>query len=194
MKNKKVIIAVSLTIILIILCIIPIITFADTKIEESLATSLETSENQIDAKLEAEKKQFETDVKNGKIKSEPSASTVLTAEEQKAEKEIKDKEDKTEKEAKEKEVKIKDIIGKFHKKDLEVAITKIQNEAANGIMNGSTVPEGQVELYNLILDTLQKEKLTQDEANILKEFMDEQYVNIQNNTQLKDKFDQIMKQ
>lgn len=184
-KNKKIIIAV----IIALLIIIPISTLAITGITILPRTDKETieEENKKDnERLLEEKAKWEEEHKND-INMKQSSSTFSSEEKAVFEEE--------EKELKEKEDKIKNVMNKYHKEEFEQILQDIANSPNfQGVIenkNDYIAPE-EIELYKIVMQTLEEENLSDEDSKILKDFLEQQIYTINKNNELKIRADKIL--
>ncbi len=184
-KNKKIIIAV----IIALLIIIPISTLAITGITILPRTDKETieEENKKDnERLLEEKAKWEEEHKND-INMKQSSSTFSSEEKAVFEEE--------EKELKEKEDKIKNVMNKYHKEEFEQILQDIANSPNfQGVIenkNDYIAPE-EIKLYEIVIQTIEEENLSNEDKEVLRGFIEQQKDTIDKNNELKARADRIL--
>lgn len=173
--NRKIIICLLVLIVLAV----PIVIFASNKLETPIY--VEPSDEEIEQILISRKQQFLKDFENGAIDTPITYSSISSSE-------IEENE-KIQVESKEEENLISSIINKFYPTELNIILQKMNNE---NMIYYNSVSETQKELYRLVLDILENEKLVEEETNILKEFLRSVYSNIKNDLQLQVRFEAIL--
>lgn len=104
--------------------------------------------------------------------------------------ELTEKLNKGELEAKEFENSIIDIINKFSPNEF----AEIQEQLEQYDINSDNINSSPIiDLYNLILNILETQNLSNNESSILKEFMNDQYDNVKDNLYLREKIENICK-
>lgn len=184
-KNKKIIIMI----IVALAIILPISTLALTgiKLPSTDEKAIEEANKRDNERLLAEKAQWEEEHKND-IVEEQQSRTIFSQEEQ-------EQFEEEERELKEEENKIKNVMNKYHKEEFEQILENIANSPNfQGVIenkNDYIAPE-EIELYKIVMQTLEEENLSDEDSKILKDFLEQQIYTINKNNELKIRADKIL--
>ncbi|MCI8999642.1 MAG: hypothetical protein HFJ26_01595 [Clostridia bacterium] len=173
--NKKVILGLLVAIVILV----PVVIFASNKLGTPIYIA--PSDKEVEHILLERKQKFLNDVENGRIDTPEVYSSMSLSE-------IEENE-KIKAETQKEEDAITSIINKFYPNELKLILQKIDNE---NIIYYNSASETQKELYKLVLNVLEEKDLTQEESNILKEFLDSAYSNIKGDIELRARFDAIL--
>jgi len=183
----------TLIIVLLILVIIPIIVYANSRIQEdiSLTIPIELSEqeiyNQIREERRMEQQQFEEDFRNGKIKEDEFVcidDLIIKAE-------------LAEKEERNTENQIINIINRYHEKELKELLKRAEKEKkemreVDITFSYYTISDEEISFYKLVLDVLENKRLSAEDSEILKNMLINGYYNIVDDAILKVRFEKAL--
>ena len=175
---------IILTIIVIALIIIPISTFATKRI---IDISPLTTDEAIEEANQREKERVLAERNETKDSSEIPISPEYTEEELQAIEKEKQEHD-------EKENKIKEIISRYYKDELDTILYNMENDNNNQMVDLSKNPitDNEKQLLNLVLKILEEEDLSIEDANVLKDFLRATYDTLDNDASLKARADKIL--
>lgn len=165
MKNKKMSI---LLVVIIFLILIPIVVLANQEIRIQVDRIL--SKEEIDEQREQEKRNW--------LNNQSSNFSVhsMTEKNNLVDNALLDRYEKKEEEVNIKENSVDEIINRFYKEDYERISTQMANNVDKMSINELYAQEYSKELFNIIIDIIENKDITTNERNMLREFLNEQYV------------------
>ena len=189
-KKRKVL----LVLIVILIVLLPVATFATIKmiqipIMDEKAIE-EANQKETDRAL-AEKERFSKEhPHNGNnLVSFANEDTNLTEEEEQVIKEQNQKEAENER-------KITAIMERYYPKEFKEVIQKREKDSENVKivdLTKNSLSSSDKELYDLILNVLENEYLSEDESEVLKDYIDSQMFNIEKDENLKTRAENVLK-
>lgn len=183
MKNKKLIIL--LIVVLILLFSIPIIVAGFPNFIISVEKIL--TEEETRQKREEERANW-----LNSVRSEETQVTTYTEDEKiSIDETLLEKSKVIEKETKEERNKMDEIIKRFYKDEYEELLKQFTENANKMYIDELYNQPSTKRIFELILDVIENENITNEEKTILKEFLDLQYYVIEDNT-LKSKIENVL--
>ena len=182
-KRKKIILVSVFIIILIIITAISVngaLNFPKTDEESVRKANLEATQEALE-----KKEQFAKDGQNR-------ASVENYVEEDFSEEELQRIEAQKQK-TEAQEQKIKDIMNRYYPEEFNKAVEDVENDN-KGItsMKNTELLDSQKRLYNLVLKVLEEEDLSDDDANVLKDFLTETKWEISKDEELNARAEKIL--
>lgn len=108
--------------------------------------------------------------------------------------ELIDKYERGEKEANNSGKAMEEIINKFYKDEYKILSAKIAENSDNMSLNELYSQAYTEELFNIIMDIILNKDITSDEKAVLKEFLNDQYYFLKEGSEMKSKFEEILKE
>ena len=182
-KRKKIILISVFIIVLIIITAISVngaLNFPKTDEESVRKANLEATQEALE-----KKEQFAKDGQNR-------ASVENYVEEDFSEEELQQIEAQKQK-VEAQEQKIMDIMNRFYPEEFNKAVEDVENDN-KGItsMKNTELLDSQKRLYNLVLKVLEEEDLSDDDANVLKDFLTETKLEISKDEELNARAEKIL--
>lgn len=184
-KNKKIILVVVIALILI-----PISTRAITKIvilPNTDQESIEEANKQDTERALEEKAKFAEEHKNNTV-------TRQNIEKAFSEEELEEFSVQRH-EVENKENEIKRIVNQYYPEEFNQILNDIENSSNNqGLVNlkNNTIPSDEARLYDIIMRVLEEKNISENDANILKDFIQQQRTTINKDNSLKIRADNIL--
>lgn len=181
-KNKKLIIVIIIILLLVIM--IPIVVFSIKKFEQpNFDINIAEENEKENQRLLEEKKEFEKNPQN--VKEITDSSKISKSEEIEY--------DESQQEINKKEEKIKSIMNRYYEKEFKRILEDINKENTGLVdIKSDSIPKAEAELYDLIMKVLEEKELTENEAEVLKDFLNIQQENIKKDNKLKVRFEKIL--
>lgn len=180
-----------LFIIVILLVLVPAITFATIKIHQIPTINeaiIEEKNRQDREEALKEKEEYARKERNNSSLEQTISSDFTEEELEYFAKQKQNKEDK--------ENRIKEIMSKYHPNEFNKILDDIQKVSENeGVVNLGETPVSQPEreLYDLVLKVLEEKELSEDESLSLKDFINQQKSTIDKDSELKKRADNVLK-
>lgn len=187
MKRKKILIGLIIFTILFV-----IITFAIIKISvnaEALKTPVEDEISDIEYN-EKRKKKKEEWLKNNK--SDASTNLITESDTSLLGDELMNRYSQTDGELEEKANKMQEIINRFYREEYTQLSAELNENIDKMSYNEICKQEYTKKIFELIIDIIKNKDITVEEENILKDFLDEQYFFIKDDSSMKLKFDEVL--
>ncbi len=178
-----------LFIIVILLVLVPAITFATIKIHQipTINEAIIEEKNRQDREEALKEKEEYARKERNNFSLEQTISSDFAEEEL----EYFAKQNKEDKENR-----IKEIMSKYHPNEFNKILDDIQKVSENeGVVNLGETPVSQPEreLYDLVLKVLEEKELSEDESLSLKDFINQQKSTIDKDSELKKRADNVLK-
>lgn len=186
-KRKKIIIAVIIALIVII----PVSVFAITKLvtlpNTDEDTILKLNKQDKERALE-EKAKYAEEHKNDVAKLNNDVSELSEEELELLEKERQ--------EVKNKEDKIKNVMNRYYPEEFNELLKDIENNTKNQEVvdiRNTPISTEESKLYDIIMRVLEEKNISSEDANVLKDFIEQQRFSIDKDNSLKSRADKILK-
>ena len=176
MKNKT--LKILLIIACILLIVIPITVYAVPNIIEYI--TVVSDNGNVKQELLEEKEQY-----TNMIQNQPNNYMIDE------DKELTNKLEQNDEANKAKEEIIASVLNKFYPEKYAELREKIEEKDIDSSNHDVSPKSPEMEFYNLVLDVIEKENLTEEEKSVLKEFMINQYSNAKGNDKVQSRIEDI---
>ena len=187
-KKTKIII---LIVVLLIIMLIPI----GISIASSLNIHFKSDKEIAQANKEENEKALEEKANFANTHSSNSAGKIATQTNNAKEVDIPLLDEKLQ-ESNEKEQKLIEIIKRFYSNEFDAVLAESKNEQDTGIveMTSSPLKDYEKTMYDIVLKILEEENLTEEETNLLKEYINSNMYNIEKDEELNIRAENVLAQ
>lgn len=193
MKNKKLLI--FLIIALVIIVLIPVAVMANKKVFNSpigvKVVDYEEQRKKNEERAEKEKQERIAELMSNMNVSESNYS-INTNSDNNEDDELINKLEESQKESDEKMNKILEIMNRYYEEKCTNIINLMQENSSKMSANELYQQPYAKELFELIIDVIKNKNISENEKNLLKEFLQSQYTLYKNDSEMKAKFDEVL--
>ena len=193
MKNKKLLI--FLIIVLVIIVLIPVAVMANKKVFNSpigvKVVDYEEQRKKNEERAEKEKQERIAELMSNMNVSESNYS-INTNSDNNEDDELINKLEESQKESDEKMNKILEIMNRYYEEKCTNIINLMQENSSKMSANELYQQPYAKELFELIIDVIKNKNISENEKNLLKEFLQSQYTLYKNDSEMKAKFDEVL--
>lgn len=193
MKNKKVLIILIIALVIIVL--IPIAVMANKKVFNSpigvKVVDYEEQRKKNEERAEREKQERIAELMSNMNVSESNYSISANSDNN-GDDELINKLEKSQKESDEKMNKILEIMNRYYEEKCTNIINLMQKNSSK--MSGNELYQQPYakEFFELVIDVIKNKDISENEKNLLKEFLQSQYTLYKNDSEMKAKFDEVL--
>ena len=193
MKNKKLLI--FLIIALVIIVLIPIAVIANKKVFNSpigvKVVDYEEQRKKNEERAEKEKQERIAELMSNMNVSE-SNNSISSNSNNNGDDELINKLEESQKESDEKMYKILEIINRYYEEKCTNIINLMQENSSKMSANELYQQPYAKEFFELVIDIIKNKDISENEKNLLKEFLQSQYTLYKNDSEMKAKFDEVL--
>ena len=193
MKNKKVLIILIIALVIIVL--IPIAVMANKKVFNSpigvKVVDYEEQRKKNEERAEREKQERIAELMSNMNVSESNYSISANSDNN-GDDELINKLEKSQKESDEKMNKILEIMNRYYEEKCTDIMHLMQENSSKMSANELYQQPYAKEIFELIIDVIKNKDISENEKNLLKEFLQSQYTLYKNDSEMKAKFDEVL--
>ena len=193
MKNKKLLI--FLIIALVIIVLIPVAVMANKKVFNSpigvKIVDYEEQRKKNEERAEKEKQERIAELMSNMNVSESNYS-ISTNSDNNEDDELINKLEESQKESDEKMNKILEIMNRYYEEKCTNIINLMQENSDKMPGNELYQQPYAKEFFELVIDVIKNKDISENEKNLLKEFLQSQYTLYKNDSEMKAKFDEVL--
>ena len=193
MKNKKLLI--FLIIALVIIVLIPIAVIANKKVFNSpigvKVVDYEEQRKKNEERAEKEKQERIAELMSNMNVSE-SNNSISSNSNNNGDDELINKLEESQKESDEKMYKILEIMNRYYEEKCTNIINLMQENSDKMPGNELYQQPYAKEFFELVIDIIKNKDISENEKNLLKEFLQSQYTSYKNDSEMKAKFDEVL--